>query len=78
MCSSDLSRPLPDRATLEAKLANVTARFEGSDVPRPPHWSGYCLAPERIEFWWDGEHRLHNRELFVRNGTGWTTSLLYP
>ena len=76
--ASDQSRPLPDRATLETKLADVTARFEGADVPRPPHWSGYCVAPERIEFWWDGEHRLHNRELFVRNGTGWTTSLLYP
>jgi pyridoxamine 5'-phosphate oxidase len=76
--ASDQSRPLPDRATLEAKLADVTARFEGGDVPRPPHWSGYRVAPERIEFWWDGEHRLHNRELFVRDGKGWTTSLMYP
>ena len=76
--ASDQSRPLPDRATLEAKLADVTARFEGGDVPRPPHWSGYRVAPERIEFWWDGEHRLHNRELFGRNEDGWTTSLLYP
>jgi pyridoxamine 5'-phosphate oxidase len=76
--ASDQSRPLPDRTTLEAKLAEVTARFEGSDVPRPPHWSGYRVAPERIEFWWDGEHRLHNRELFMRDGDGWTTSLMYP
>jgi pyridoxamine 5'-phosphate oxidase len=76
--ASDQSRALPDRATLEAKLNEVTARFEGGDVLRPPHWSGYCIAPERMEFWWDGEHRLHNRELFVRNGEGWTTSLLYP
>jgi pyridoxamine 5'-phosphate oxidase len=76
--ASDQSRPLPDRATLEAKLADVTARFEGGDVPRPLHWSGYRVAPERIEFWWDGEHRLHNRELFVRDGKGWTTSLMYP
>ena len=76
--ASDQSRPLPDRATLEGKLADVTTRFEGGNVPRPPHWSGYRVVPERIEFWWDGEHRLHNRELFVRNGEGWTTSLLYP
>jgi pyridoxamine 5'-phosphate oxidase len=76
--ASDHSRALPDRATLEAKLNEVTARFDGGDVPRPPHWSGYRVAPERIEFWSDGEHRLHNRELFVRNGEGWTTSLLYP
>ena len=76
--ASDQSQPLPDRATLEAKLADVTARFEGGDVPRPPHWSGYRVAPEKIEFWWDGEHRLHNREVFVRDGAGWTTSLLYP
>ena len=76
--ASDQSRPLPDRATLEAKLADVTARFEGGDVPRPPHWSGYRVAPSAIEFWWDGEHRLHNRELFVRSGERWTTSLMYP
>ncbi len=76
--ASEQSRPLPDRATLEARLADVTARFDGGDVPRPPHWSGYRVAPERIEFWWDGEHRLHNRELFVRDGAGWQTSLMYP
>ena len=76
--ASDQSRPLPDRATLEAKLADVTARFDGQDVPRPPHWSGYRVAPERIEFWSDGEHRLHNRELFVRNGDAWVASLMYP
>jgi pyridoxamine 5'-phosphate oxidase len=76
--ASDQSRPLADRATLEARLADVTARFEDADVPRPPHWSGYRVTPSAIEFWSDGDHRLHNRELFVRNGHGWTTSLLYP
>ena len=76
--ASDQSRPLPDRATLEARLADVTARFEGGEVTRPPHWSGYRVAPERIEFWHDGAHRLHDRHLFERNGDGWREGRLYP
>ena len=47
-------------------------------MPRPPHWTGFRLAPLRIEFWMGREHRLHERRLFVRSGTGWTSSLLYP
>jgi pyridoxamine 5'-phosphate oxidase len=76
--ASDQSSTLPDRATLEARLAEVTARFEGQDVPRPPHWSGYRVTPETIEFWEDGSHRLHNRRLFTRDGDSWSESLLYP
>ncbi|MEP6785124.1 MAG: pyridoxamine 5'-phosphate oxidase [Sphingomonadales bacterium] len=76
--ASDQSRPLADRATLEARLAEVTARFDGGDIPRPPHWSGYRVRPETIEFWEDGAHRLHNRRLFTRAGDGWTEGLLYP
>lgn len=76
--ASDQSRPLADRATLEARLAEVTTRFEGQDVPRPPHWSGYRIMPETIEFWEDGAHRLHNRHLFTRAGEGWTEGLLNP
>ena len=76
--ASDQSRPLPDRETLEAKLAEMTARFDGEDVPRPPHWSGYRVAPDRIEFWRDYAHRLHDRELFVRQEDGWATSLMFP
>lgn len=76
--ASDQSRPLTDRATLEARLAEVTTRFENGDVPRPPHWSGYRIVPETIEFWEDGSHRLHNRRLFTRDGDSWTEGLLYP
>ncbi len=76
--ASDQSRPLDARATLEARLTEVTARFDGVPVPRPPHWSGYRITPERIELWEDGEHRLHNRRVFVRTGAGWDEGLLYP
>jgi pyridoxamine 5'-phosphate oxidase len=76
--ASDQSRPLDARATFEARFEAIKARFEGGDVPRPPHWSGYCLVPDRIEFWEDGAHRLHHRRLFTRSGEGWAESLLYP
>ena len=76
--ASDQSRPLDDYATFEKRYADMVKRFEGSDVPRPPHWSGYSLAPDRFEFWQDRAHRLHERQIFVRDGDGWTEGLLYP
>jgi pyridoxamine 5'-phosphate oxidase len=76
--ASDQSSPLDARATFEARFAEAQARFEGGDVPRPPHWGGYVVAPERIEFWQDRAHRLHERRLFTRAGQGWTQGLLYP
>jgi pyridoxamine 5'-phosphate oxidase len=76
--ASDQSRPLDSRETFERRYAEVSARFEGKAVPRPPHWSGFRLVPRRIEFWLDREHRLHERHLFVPEGDGWTESLLYP
>ena len=76
--ASDQSQPLDARATFEARFAEVEARFEGGAVPRPPHWGGYRVAAERIEFWQDRAHRLHERRLFVRGGQGWTEGLLYP
>lgn len=77
--ASDQSRPLADRATFEARFEEARARFEGGDVPRPPFWGGYRVMPERIEFWQDRAHRLHERRLFTRAESGlWTEGLLYP
>ena len=76
--ASDQSRPLDDRATFEARFAEVEARFDGREVPRPPHWGGYRVTPARIEFWQDRAHRLHERRLFVYGGGMWTEGLLYP
>ncbi len=76
--ASDQSRPLDRRATFESRFEEMKRRFEGKDVPRPPHWGGYRVAPERIEFWSDRPHRLHERHIFIRLGGAWTEGLLYP
>jgi pyridoxamine 5'-phosphate oxidase len=76
--ASEQSRTLPDRATFEARYEAMRSRFEGGAVPRPPHWGGYRVAPERIEFWQDREHRLHERRVFTRSAGGWSEGLLYP
>lgn len=76
--ASDQSRPLDSRATFEARFTDMQARFEGGPVPRPPHWSGYCVTPWSIEFWQDREHRLHERRLFTRTDDGWREGMLYP
>jgi pyridoxamine 5'-phosphate oxidase len=76
--ASDQSRPLDSRATFEQRFEAMSRRFEGQDVPRPPHWGGYRLIPDRIEFWNDRPHRLHERRLFTRQADGWSEGLLYP
>jgi pyridoxamine 5'-phosphate oxidase len=72
------SQPLANRERFEQRFAEAKARFEGQDVPRPPRWSGFRLVPDRIEFWSERPHRLHERRLFMRAGEGWTEGLLYP
>jgi pyridoxamine 5'-phosphate oxidase len=76
--ASDQSRPLDSRATFEQRFEEVKRRYEGAEVPRPPHWGGYRVVPERIEFWSDRPHRLQERRLFVRVGDSWNEGLLYP
>jgi pyridoxamine 5'-phosphate oxidase len=76
--ASDQSRPLESRELFARRYEEVQSKFEGRPVPRPPRWSGFRLIPDRIEFWTDRPHRLHERRLFTRRGDGWTEGLLYP
>jgi pyridoxamine 5'-phosphate oxidase len=76
--ASDQSRPLDRRETFENRFEEAARGFAGQDVPRPPHWGGYRVIPERIEFWTDRPHRLHERRLFTREGGDWREGLLYP
>jgi pyridoxamine 5'-phosphate oxidase len=76
--ASDQSRPLDSRETFEGRFEQVKQRYEGMDVPRPPHWRGYRVIPERIEFWTDRPYRLHERRLFTKTESGWNEGLLYP
>jgi pyridoxamine 5'-phosphate oxidase len=76
--ASDQSRPLDSRDIFEQRFEQVQVRFEGQEVPRPRHWGGYRVLPNRIEFWSDRPYRLHERKLFTRSNDGWTEGLLYP
>jgi pyridoxamine 5'-phosphate oxidase len=76
--ASKQSRPLPDRAELEARVREHDARFAGGEVPLPPFWGGFRLVPERIEFWQGRLDRLHDRLRFERERGGWRAVRLYP
>jgi pyridoxamine 5'-phosphate oxidase len=81
--ASAQSRDLPDRLALEKRIAEVGLKFGLGKVPRPPHWTGFRVTPQSIEFWRNRPFRLHERLVFERPrgagaGDGWTTRRLYP
>jgi pyridoxamine 5'-phosphate oxidase len=78
--ASEQSRPLESRYALEMRIAQQAARFGLGEIPRPPHWTGWRVAPVSIEFWRDRPFRLHDRLSFTRAdpSTSWSRVRLYP
>ena len=76
--ASAQSTPLPHRLALQTAVASVTMRFGVGVVPRPPHWSGYRVVPESIEFWTERPFRHHDRQRFTRAGERWEQAWLFP
>ena len=72
------SQTLPDRATFEQRVARYEQEFDGREVTRPPHWGGFLVEPDMVEFWYGAEFRLHERVRWSRHGQTWTSRLLYP
>ena len=76
--ASHQSAPIQSRSELEASYARIEQQYATKNIPRPPHWGGYRLMPERIEFWQGRDNRLHDRELYQRQGSAWIVSMLAP
>lgn len=76
--ASRQSRPLESRFALEKAVAEYTAKYAIGDIPRPPHWSGFRIVPQSIEFWHDRPFRLHDRVKFTRSESAWDKTRLYP
>ena len=77
-CASPQSEPVEDRAHLEELFEQTAAKYGDQDVPRPPHWGGYRVALQRIEFWRLAENRLHDRIVYTRDGDSWQVKRLAP
>ena len=76
--ASQQSKPLAGREDLDRRYAELEREYEGRDVPLPPHWGGFRLRPEAIEFWQHRDNRLHDRILYTRAREGWRSELLSP
>ena len=77
--ASQQSRPLDDRSELEKRVLNHEQQYENQEIPLPPHWGGFRVIPERIEFWQGRINRLHERLVFQKSDSGdWETHLLFP
>ena len=76
--SSAQSEVVPDREQLERQFAEALAKYGESEIPLPPHWGGYCVAPETVEFWQGRKSRLHDRLRYSRAGEGWVVERLSP
>ncbi|MES2313881.1 MAG: pyridoxamine 5'-phosphate oxidase [Pseudomonadota bacterium] len=72
------SQTLPDREAFEQRVARYEQQFDGREVTRPPHWGGYVVEADMLEFWYGAEFRLHERVRWDRHGQTWTSRLLYP
>lgn len=76
--ASQQSRPLDSRETLSRRVEELDEEFGDGPIPRPPHWGGFRLIPDYLEFWDDGAHRLHDRIVYEKQGQEWRTDRLFP
>jgi pyridoxamine 5'-phosphate oxidase len=77
--ASKQSQPLESYQTLKNFVEEYEGKFENQeDIPRPAHWKGYRIKPDNIEFWIDGDYRLHQRYLYTKSDDAWTMGMLYP